>query len=208
MERTSQIGVLHITDEGSAAAGVRRIEAVTGRAAQELIQHRLTTLEQVASALGVPPEGVRERAAALAGQLQDVEKQVKGLQRQLARAEFEQLLAQAHKIEDVDVISLQVDAPDVAMLREMSDWFRDRLGSAVVVLATVSDGKPSLIATVTQDLTQRGLHAGKLVKEVAQVVGGGGGGRPTMAQAGGKDAARLGEALAKVDALVSEALNT
>jgi alanyl-tRNA synthetase len=93
------------------------------------------------------------------------------------------------------------------MLREMSDWFRDRLGSGVVVLATVLEGKPSLIATVTEDLTKRGLHAGKLVKEVAQVVGGGGGGRPTMAQAGGKDASRLKEALAKVDTLVDEAVS-
>jgi alanyl-tRNA synthetase len=93
------------------------------------------------------------------------------------------------------------------MLREMSDWFRDRLGSGVVVLATVLEDKPLIIATVTEDLTKHGLHAGRLVKEVAQVVGGGGGGKPTMAQAGGKDASRLDEALAKVDDLVSEMIS-
>ena len=94
----------------------------------------------------------------------------------------------------------------MALLREMSDWFRDRLGSAVVVLGAVLEGKPTIIATVTDDLVKRGLHAGKLVKEVAQIVGGGGGGKPTMAQAGGKDAAYLGDALAKVEPLVGEVI--
>jgi alanyl-tRNA synthetase len=206
VESTAQIGALHITAEGSAAAGVRRIEAVTGRVARELIQQRLATLAQAASALGVPPEAVGQRVMALVDQLQDRDKQIKSLQRKLARAEFEGLLAQAQQVADVAVISLEVTAPDVAMLREMSDWFRDRLGSAVVVLATVLEGKPSLIATVTEDLTQRGLHAGNLIKAVAQVVGGGGGGKATMAQAGGKDATHLAEALARVEKLVREAL--
>ncbi len=206
VQHTGQIGMLHITSEGSAAAGVRRIEAVTGRAAQELIHKRLVTLEQTASMLGVPPEEVGQRMRALMTQLQDQDRQLKELQRKLARSEFENLLAGAHKVKDVDVVSLRVDVPDTAMLREMTDWFRDRLGSSVVVLATVSDGKPSFIATVTQDLTRRGLHAGRLVNEVAQVVGGRGGGRATMAEAGGKDAGRLNEALSKVDTLVSEAL--
>ncbi|MBN1994121.1 MAG: alanine--tRNA ligase [Anaerolineae bacterium] len=206
VQNTQQIGALHIISEGSAAAGVRRIEAVTGRAAQQLVWRQLAALKQSAALLGVPPEEIYPRLHTLAAQLQDKEKQVKALQRKLARAEFERMLSQARKIKGVNLISLQVDAPDVAMLREMSDWFRDRLGSGVVVLATVLDDKPLIIATVTEDLTKRGLHAGKLVKEVAQVVGGGGGGKPTMAQAGGKEASRLAEALAKVDALVSEAI--
>jgi alanyl-tRNA synthetase len=206
VQSTLQIGALHITSEGSAAAGVRRIEAVTGRAAQQLIQQHLETLKQAAALLGVPPEETYPRLRSLMARLQEREKQVKDLQRKLARARFEEMLTQTREVKGVKLVSLQVDAPDVAMLREMSDWFRDRLGSGVVVLATVFEGKPSLIATVTEDLIKRGLHAGKLVKEVAQVVGGGGGGKPTMAQAGGKDASRLDEALAKVDALVSETI--
>lgn len=206
VEHTAQIGALHITGEGSAAAGVRRIEAVTGRAAQELIRQRLHTLEQTASLLGVQPEEVYQRATALVAQVQDTEKKIRELERKLARTEFESMLAQAHSVNGVKVVSLQVDAPDVAMLREMGDWFRDRLGSGVVVLGTVINNKPSFIATVTQDLIKQGLHAGKLVKEVAQVVGGGGGGKPNMAQAGGKDPSRLDEALAKVDSLVSDAI--
>jgi alanyl-tRNA synthetase len=207
VQSTIQIGALHITSEGSAAAGVRRIEAVTGRTAQQLIQQQLGTLKQSAALLGVPPEETYPRLQSLVTQLQDREKQVKELQRKLARAEFEGMLSKTREVKGVKLISLQVDAPDVAMLREMSDWFRDRLGSGVVVLATVLEDKPLIIATVTEDLTKRGLHAGKLVKEVAQVVGGGGGGKPTMAQAGGKDASRLDEALAKADDLVSEMIS-
>lgn len=206
VDNTAQIGALHITSEGSAAAGVRRIEAVTGRAAQALIQQRLSTLEQTAAALGVPPDEVYQRALALVDQLQEREKELKTLQRKLSRTAFESMLAQTRQVKGVNVVALQVDAPDVAMLREISDWFRDQLGSAVVVLGTVINDKPSLIATVTDDLTKRGLHAGNLVKEVAQVVGGGGGGRPTMAQAGGKDPARLDEALERVETLVGQAL--
>jgi alanyl-tRNA synthetase len=206
VNNTQQIGALHITSEGSAAAGVRRIEAVTGRAAQQLIQQRLSTLDHAASLLGVPPEETYARVKTLVDQLQEKDKQLKQMQRKLARAEFETMLSQAHEVGGVQVIALKVDVPDVAMLREMSDWFRDKLGSGVVVLGTVTNDKPLVIATVTDDLVKRGLHAGKLVQEVAQVVGGGGGGKPAMAQAGGKDAARLNEALAKVDGLVSEAI--
>jgi alanyl-tRNA synthetase len=207
VNRTGQIGSFHITAEGSAAAGIRRIEAVTGQAAQALTRQRLLTLEQTAALLGVPPEEVYQRARRLASQAQESDKQIKELQRKLARLEFEKLLGQAHEVCGVNVVSLKVDAPDEAMLREMSDWFRDRLGSGVVVLGTVIEDKPRLIATVTQDLTKQGLHAGNLVKSLAQVVGGGGGVRPTMAQAGGKDPALLDQALAKVDTLVCEAVS-
>jgi len=206
VNNTQQIGALHITSEGSAAAGVRRIEAVTGRAAQQLIQQRLSTLDHAASLLGVPPEETYGRVQSLVDQLQEKDKQLKQMQRKLARAEFETMLSQAHEVNGVQVISLKADVPDVSMLREMSDWFRDRLGSGVVVLGTVINDKPLVIATVTEDLIKRGLHAGNLVKEVAQVMGGGGGGKPTMAQAGGKDVAKLDEALVKVDGLVSEAI--
>lgn len=206
VQRTSQIGSLHIVSEASAAAGVRRIEAVTGEVVQQLVQHRLETLEQTAALLGVKPEEVYERAVSLAALAQERDKKIKELERKLVRAEFEQMLGQAKVVNGVNVVALQVDAPDASMLRELSDWFRDRLKSVVVVLATVTDDKPKIIATVTDDLVGRGLHAGKLVKEVAGVVGGGGGGKPTMAEAGGRDAGKLPEALAKVEALVAAAL--
>lgn len=207
VQRTSQIGELHIVNEGSVSAGVRRIEAVTGAAAQALVQARLQTLDRTAGALGVKPEEVDQRVESLVNQLQQSDKRIKELERKLARAKFEQLLSEAHQVDGVNVVALKVDAPDESMLREMSDWFRDRLGSGVVVLGAVNAaGRPILIASVTDDLTKKGLHAGKIVKSVAQMVGGGGGGSPKMAQAGGKDPAKLTEALATVDALVAEAV--
>jgi alanyl-tRNA synthetase len=206
VQNTAQIGALHITREESVAAGVRRIEAVTGPAAQELVQHRLLTLDKTAALLGVPVEAVLERAQTLTAQLQERDRQIRDLERKLARLEFEGLLAQVHQVNGVNVAALKVEVADIVMLREMGDWFRDKLGSAVVVLGAVVGDKPTVIATVTQDLVNRGLHAGKLVKAVAGIVGGSGGGKPTMAQAGGRDIAKLGEALAIVDGLVAESL--
>jgi alanyl-tRNA synthetase len=171
------------------------------------MQERLVILEQTAAFLGVQPDEVYRRTLALMAQLQENEKRLKELQRKLARTQFEEMLTETQEVNGVKVISLKVDAPDLPMLREMSDWFRDRLGSGVVVLGTVIEGKPNIIATVTQDLTKRGLHAGHLIKEVAKVVGGGGGGKPTMAQAGGKDPARLSEALARVENLVGQTVS-
>ena len=104
------------------------------------------------------------------------------------------------------MLAAQVDAVTMETLREMSDWFRDRLGSGVIVLGAAMDGRPGVVAAVTPDLVERGLHAGQLVKAVAQVVGGGGGGKPTLAQAGGKDVSKVGEALRIVSGLVAEHL--
>nr|NIO70999.1 alanine--tRNA ligase [Anaerolineae bacterium] len=103
----------------------------------------------------------------------------------------------------VKVLAAQVDADTMETLREMSDWFRDRLGSGVIVLGAAMDGRPGFVAAVTPDLVERGLHAGQLVKAVAQVVGGGGGGKPTLAQAGGKDVSKVGDALQIVPGLVA-----
>jgi alanyl-tRNA synthetase len=138
---------------------------------------------------------------------QKLRKEVDRLTRELARQHFASILGQAQEVEGVSVLSAQVDAPTVETLREMCDWFRERIGSGVVILGTVIDGKPAIVSAVTADLTGRGLHAGNLVKVVAQKVGGGGGGRPTMAQAGGRDPDALPAALATVPALVRESLD-
>ena len=108
------------------------------------------------------------------------------------------------EIGGVQVLAVQIEAANADTLREMSDWFRDKMGSGIVVLGAAIDGKPSLVAAVTPDLVERGYDAGKLIRDVARIVGGGGGGRPTLAQAGGKDVTRLGEALALVPRLVGK----
>jgi len=203
---TGDIGSFHILSESSVAAGVRRIEAVTGRHAYQLMQRQLTVLDSTAAFLGCSPDEVDRKVLSLMGQLQDSEKMVAKLRREIARHAFERLLGQLHTVGEVKVLSARVEVADVATLREMSDWFRDKVASGVVVLGAVLAGKPTFVAAVTPDLVPRGLHAGKLVKAVAQQVGGSGGGKPTLGQAGGHEAARIGEALASVPGLVEQGL--
>jgi len=206
VHQTGDIGFFHIISEGSVAAGVRRIEAVTGQYAYQLAQARMAMLDSTAAFLGCAPDEVDRKVLALMGQLQEREKTIEKLRRQLARQDFERLLNQVQQVDGVPVLSTQVEAANVEMLREMSDWFRDRLGSGVIVLGAVLSGKPSFVAAVTPDLVEHGLHAGTLVKAVAQEVGGGGGGKPTIAQAGGRDASRMSEALSHVPGLVEQSL--
>ncbi len=204
---TGEIGFFHILSEQGVGTGVRRIEAVTGRYAQELVMERLRVLESTAAFLSCLPEEVDRRVLALMGELQNKDREIQKLQRALARKIYESLLDKAIKVKDVNVIAARADEiENEDILREMSDWLRDALGSAVVTLATIMNGKPFFIAAITEDLVSRGLHAGSLVKEVAKVVGGGGGGKATMAQAGGRDKSRIDEALRMVPDLVAKAL--
>jgi alanyl-tRNA synthetase len=144
---------------------------------------------------------------ALQDELQEQTKSVARLRREIAHRDFEELLSQVQDVSGVKVLAAQVEAADLDTLREMSDWFRNRVGSGVIVLGAVMDSKPGFVAAVTPDLVERGLHAGRIVKQVAQVVGGGGGGRPTLAQAGGRDAGRIAEALRLVPDLVERGLS-
>ncbi|MBN1641903.1 MAG: alanine--tRNA ligase [Anaerolineae bacterium] len=207
VSHTSQIGPFRILSESSVAAGVRRIEAVTGTAAQELVQDRLNAMDEAAAYLGCSPEDVARRVLSALDEQQRLRKEIESLRRELAKQQFTTLLAEAQDVGGVSVLAARVDAPNVETLREMCDWFRERVGSGVVVLGAVIEGKPSIVSAVTQDLTTRGVHAGTLVRAVAQAVGGGGGGRPTMAQAGGRDASQLPAALALVPELVRESLS-
>jgi alanyl-tRNA synthetase len=205
--QTGEIGMFRIVSESSVGAGVRRIEAVTGRAAQALVQKRLGVLDAAATHLGSSAEEVDRAVLRLLGELHDQQKEIAHLRRQLARLEFEAILNQVQQVNGVQVIAARVDATDAETLREMTDWLRSRLGSAVVVLGAVIEGKPNFVAAVTDDLVARGIKAGDLIKQVARIVGGGGGGRPTLAQAGGRDPNRLGEALESVPSAVTGLLS-
>jgi alanyl-tRNA synthetase len=206
VHQTGEIGLFRIVSEGSVGAGVRRIDAVTGRAAQQLVQKRLGVLDAASTHLGSSPEEIDRAVLRLMGELHDSRKEIAQLRRELAQLEFEALLQHVQDVEGVRVLAARVKAADVETLREMTDWFRNRLGSVVIVLGAVIDERPSFVSAVTPDLVERGLKAGNLVKQVARVVGGGGGGRPTMAQAGGRDPDRLEEALALVPGAVAKAL--
>ena len=205
---TSEIGMFHIIGEASVGAGIRRIEAVTGHPVHRLAQENFRRLEATASYLGVKADEVDRRVLSLLDNINSLQKEIAQLRSRLAKQEMEQILASAQTADNgVTVVTAQVDAADVATMRELSDWLRTRLQSAVVVLGADIDGRPSLIAAITPDLVDRGLHAGKLVKIVAQVVGGGGGGKPTLAQAGGRDLSRLSDALERVRPWVEEHLS-
>ncbi len=197
VEETSDIGLFLITYEGSIAAGIRRIEAVTGRGALAAAQALRAREEQAASLLETIRENVPQRVLRLLEELRAAHKEIDQLNRKLARESFEALLDAVQEINDVPFLAAQVEAPEMDTMREMADWFRDKRGDSIIVLGAVIDGKPRFIAATTKALTRRGVHAGQLVKQVAQVVGGGGGGRPDMAQAGGQDAEKIEEALAQ-----------
>jgi alanyl-tRNA synthetase len=204
---TSEIGLFHVVSEGSVGSGLRRIEAVTGRGAQRLVQQRLATLDSTAAFLGCRPDEVDRKVLGLLDDVQKAQREASRLRRRLAKLESEALLSHIQDVQGVRVLAVQVDAADADNLREISDWFRERMQSGVIVLGAVFDSKPNFVAVVTPDLVERGLHAGKLVKAVAQAVGGGGGGKPNLAQAGGRDASRLPQALKMVLELVAQQLS-
>ena len=192
---TGVIGLFLITSEGSAAAGVRRIEAVTGRAAYELVQKRFRNLKQTANQLNSSIDDVNIRAEQVTEELDKVRKSAAKLRQELATLEFDRYLQSVPMIGGVPVLSAVLQSVDVDTLRQMTDRFRQIYPSGVVVLGSAVENRPMLIAAVTDDLIKRGLHAGDLVKAAALVIGGSGGGRPNLAQAGGKDATKLHEAL-------------
>jgi len=204
VRETSEIGPFLIISEGSVSAGIRRIEAITGIGAIEQIERNRITLHEIASTLGTTPDTVAERVQDLQEELAASRKQITQLQRELTRKQFEGLVSNLEAVNGKQALIAQIDNATPETLRDMSDWFRNAVPSGVLVLGSVVDGKPQLVVAVTDDLTKQGVHAGNLIKQIAAVIGGGGGGRPTMAQAGGKDADKLPEALSTARRLLSE----
>ena len=203
VNETAEIGSFVIVGESSVSAGIRRVEALTGHGAVAYIQQRLGTLHQLAGHLGGTPENALTRLTALQDELSAVKKQNEKLQREITRGRFLEMLGNLEQINSVPVLIARMDGLTMDNLREVSDWFKGKVSSGVLVLGSALDDKPQLLATVSDDLTKKGLHAGNLVKEMAAVVGGGGGGRPNMAQAGGKDVSQLATALAKARDLIA-----
>jgi alanyl-tRNA synthetase len=202
--RTGEIGLLKVTTEGAVASGVRRVEAVAGPAALASVARSESALRQAADMLKIGPLEVPARLQKLLDEQKALEKQLRELEGRQARTRAEDLVASARQINGVAVIAGRIDGLDADGLRSVADTLRTRLGSGVVCVGSVLDGKVNLIAAVTKDLTSR-FPAGKLVQEVAKAVGGGGGGRPDLAQAGGKDPARLDAALELAYAFVARA---
>jgi alanyl-tRNA synthetase len=205
---TGEIGILLITSASSIGTGLHRIEAVTGRKAESLIESRLTALQSVAKEVEGLLEEVPGKVKALTSELEAERKRALWLERELSRNIAEDLLGQAEQVSSVTVLSARVPALTMPVLREMGDILRDRLKSAIVVLATVHNGKPNFLAMVTPDLVAKGFHAGEIINQVAKVTGGGGGGKAAMAQAGGKDTAKIDEALELVKSIVASQISS
>jgi alanyl-tRNA synthetase len=185
---TGEIGFFHIISESSIGSGLRRIEAVTGRGAEAYFNERLSDLQEIADNLEAKLDKERKQSLAL--------------ERELARLRAESLLPQAEEVKGITVLVANVPSSRLEILREMSDFLRDKLKSAIIVLGTVYEDKPAFLAVVTPDLVAKGYNAGEIAKKVAEVTGGSGGGKPGLAQAGGKDKKKLDKALKLVKGLI------
>ncbi len=205
VHRIGDIGVLKIVSEQFIAAGVRRIEAVTGIGALEHYQQQARILAQVASQLNVGEEAVLATVEKLSQTVKQLEKGLEAQKRKGALSQLDELAAQAQTVKGVKVIAAEVHGTDREGLRQLVDSLRQKIGSGVVALGMPEDGKVALIAGVTKDLTAK-VHAGKLIQAVAKLLGGSGGGRPDLAEAGGKDTSGLKSALSTIPALLEPLL--
>jgi alanyl-tRNA synthetase len=205
VKRTGEIGMFKLVTEQSVASGVRRVEAITGAAALEQYQTLKRIVAGVAGQLNVAEERVEARVAELAEQIAELQKKLRQEQSRAALSQVDDLAGQARSVKDVRVLSARVPGADRESLRQLVDALRQKLGSGVVVLGAADDGKVALISGVTKDLTAR-LHAGKIIQAVAKQVGGSGGGRPDLAEAGGKDTNALDTAISGVYQIVEQML--
>jgi alanyl-tRNA synthetase len=205
VNRTGDIGLFKIIGESGVAAGIRRVEAVTGEGALALVQQLNRRVNDAAAALKAQPEELIQRIGQVQDHVKTLEKEVAALKSKLASGQGDELVNQAQDIKGVKVLAAILEGADAATLRETMDKLKDKLKSAAIVLASVTDRKVSLIAGVTADATGK-VKAGELVNFVAQQVGGKGGGRADMAQAGGTDPDALPQALRAVAAWVEARL--
>jgi len=199
---TGQVGLFQVTQETGTAAGVRRIEAVTGSVAEARVRSQRDVLAELEAQLSAQIDELPEKVSLLLNRNKVLERELQLLRREQAGSDMDELVQSAQDVNGVRVVAAQVTPSDMDGFRDMGDGLRNALGSGVGVIGANLDGKASVIVVVTDDLIARGVQAGTVVKAVAQLVGGGGGGRPHMAQAGGKFPEKIGEALAQVPDIV------
>ncbi len=205
VSNTAQIGMFKIVSEGSSGAGVRRIEAVTGHGAVAHVAEMEDMVKMLAADLKCRSCDIPDRLEALHSELKAAQKKAEELEAEIAKAQANNAAAQAQNIKGVPVLVQRVQADSMDALRSLGDKMRDKVGG-VVVLGAVMGDKVSLLTMATKDAVAQGAHSGNIVKAVAKLCGGGGGGRPDMAQAGAKDAAKLDAALAAAAGIVEAML--
>jgi|EP01086_Lenisia_limosa_P005940 alanyl-tRNA synthetase len=203
--RTGDIGLFKITSEAGIASGVRRIEAVTGEHALEVVQTQQATLSSLSALLKTDSQNVLDRVVSLQNQTKELEKALNSAKQKLASQQGADMLSNAVEINGVKVLIANLEGVEAKSLRSMMDDIKNRIGEGIVVLGVANDAKVNLIAGVTKNLTSK-VKAGELVNFVASQVGGKGGGRPDMAQAGGDQPENLGQALDSVNAWLQDKL--
>lgn len=204
VERTGSIGLFRIVSEGGIGSGLRRIEAVTGRRAYEMVREVYREREELAGILKTPVGDLMNRASALMDTLKARDEEIGRLKARISRLESADLLDSVQQVEGVSLLSARLEVGDMEALRQAGDMLKDRLKDGVILLGSPAGDKVNFVAMVTGSALDKGAHAGNLIRAVAAIAGGGGGGKPAMAQAGGKDPARLGEALEKAAAILAE----
>ena len=203
--RTGEVGTVYVLGESSIGAGMRRIEAVSGRAAERMVWDRFHREERVARTLQTSTQEVETRVRALMEENDSLQREREAMERRLSLQSAEALLDSVQEVGGVKVLSVRATAANADSLREMGDYLRDKMRSGVVVLGAVINDRPMLVSMVTTDLvSDKGLNAADIARTAARAIGGGGGGRPEVAQAGGRDASKLDDALALVPGIVSE----
>lgn len=195
LKNTAQAGLVKILGESGVAAGVRRLEALTGEAAIRYYAEKENLLNEVSQALKASPQDSLKKVEALGQELKNAEKEIEQLRNKLVSGEADGVISKAVEVKGVKVITARFDTLDIDGLRNTGDMLKNKLESGVVVLGSSYGEKVSFIVTATRDVLAKGVHSGNIIKEVAKLAGGGGGGRPDMAQAGGKDASKINDAL-------------
>ena len=203
---TGQVGTLLVLGESGIGGGMRRIEALTGRAAEALFVEQSALLDGLSRRLQTPVADLESRLDSYMQETDDLRRRLSSMERSLLRSEAEALLQRVADVDGVRVVAGRTSANNADGMREMGDFLRDKLSSCVITLGALSEGSPILVTMVTPDLVARGLNAGNIARDAAKLMGGGGGGRPEMAQAGGRQPERLDDALASVPNLVRAAL--
>ncbi|MDE2938349.1 MAG: alanine--tRNA ligase [Chloroflexota bacterium] len=201
---TGQVGTMFVLGESGIGGGMRRIEAVTGRGAEQLFVEQATRLEALARRLQTPVLDLESRLETFIQDTEELRRRLATLERGSLRSEAEVLLEGVQDVDGVKVVTGRTSANSAEAMREMGDFIKTRLSSAVICLGAVVNGNPLMVTMVTPDLVDRGLHAGNIVRDAARIMGGGGGGQPEMAQAGGRQADKLEDALHRVTELVRE----
>lgn len=208
VKATGEIGIFHILSESSIAAGIRRIEAVSGKAAWQALRDKSQLLTEVGQMLKSPSMEVRDKVESLLKQVRELEKKVNLSKKKKMGKSLEELLREAKVVSDIKIISSQLKGAAPEELRSMADILGEKIDKGIIVLGSDAGGKVFLVARVTENLIKEGFYAGSIIKEVASIVGGSGGGRPDYAQAGGKNVTRLSDALLKVPQIVASQKST